>query len=166
MQQLEIGYFSRTHGVKGQLVLRTEHDLDLDSLKAVFVDVRGARAPFFVSRSMVTNNGIVLTLEDINTVEQARTLMNKSVFALPGVILDPEEADDLTGYELCDVSAGPLGHVKSIEDHGAQQLFVVNFKGKDILLPVSDDLIEEIDDEKRVIRYKAPDGLIDMQLGG
>ena len=163
MNLVEIGYFSRTHGLKGQLVLKQYRDLEPESLRAVFVDIRGSKAPYFVSAFNSSGQGLLISLEEVDTIEKAKLLLNKQVYADEN-ILAPVEVDELVGYELIDRTQGSLGVIKAITENGAQSLVHLEYKGREVLLPLVDELIEEIDDQKKLVRYNAPDGLIDMYL--
>lgn len=165
MQLCEIGYFSKTHGVKGQLVLRTRQQFDETALKALIVADKGARVPYFVSDLRPANHGWVVSLEDITSVEDAKKLLNKPVFVDESLVEAEENDDDLSGYRLDDTVKGTIGVIRSVENHGAQELFVVDHNGTELLLPAADELIDEIDDEQRIVHYHAPEGLIDMLLG-
>ena len=46
----------------------------------------------------------------------------------------------------------------------AQALFEIDHDGKEVLIPISDDLIEKVDREKKDIRITAPEGLIELYL--
>lgn len=165
MELVEIGYFSKAHGVKGQLLLRPSCDFGPEQLKTVFIDLPSGRVPFFITKLNPVSGGLIVTLEDVTTVEQARLLVNKPVQADSSIVIPDENEDDLAGYALHDVSHGFIGSILRIEDHGSQQLFVVSQNGKEMLLPAADELIEEIDDDERKVIYRAPEGLIDLMRG-
>lgn len=147
------------------MVLRPSVDFDPDELKTIFLDLPAGRAPFFVERCTSASGGLLVSLETIISVEQARALLNKPVLADAGLVAAEESGDGLDGYQLIDVSSGPVGTILRTEEHGAQLLFVVEQEGKELLLPAADELIEEIDDDKRTVLYRAPEGLIDMLRG-
>ncbi len=164
LEQVEIGYFSKTHGVKGQLLLKLSVDINEKEVHAVFVDQHGSRAPLFVSSAAQTPQGLLLMLEDITSVEQARTLLNKKVYAESRIIIEEEETADLEGYELQDKHFGSLGKVLSVVDNGAQDLLVLNFKDREVMLPLVDAFIESIDDDNKIVKYNAPEGLLEIFL--
>jgi 16S rRNA processing protein RimM len=82
------------------------------------------------------------------------------------LVVQPEEEaeENYNGYLLIDERHGELGRIEGIEEMPGNDVFVVLKNGKEILLPVLEDFIEEIDDEAKIIRYKAPDGLIELYL--
>ena len=46
------------------------------------------------------------------------------------------------------------------------EIAVCEVNEKQVLIPLTNDFIEEIDDERRIIRMSLPDGLIDLYLKG
>ena len=166
MDVVEIGYFSKTHGIKGQLLLKASVDFETENLRALFVEMRGGRAPHFVSAVSEMPQGLLITLEDVTAVEQARELLNKKVFIDATLVIAPEAVADLSGYELVDHVFGSLGKIEAVTSNGVQDLVVLTFKGREVLLPLVDEFVEGIDDEKKLVRYKAPEGLIGLFLEG
>ncbi len=163
MNLLESGYFSRTHGTKGQLVLKSSVNFEPEEIKVVFVELSGSKAPFFVEEYKTAGADLVLSLESIDSPEKAKGLVNKKVF-LEENLVRPETEEEFVGYMVHDALKGPLGEVSEVSENGVQQLLHVNYEGKEIILPMVEDFIEAIDHEKREIRYKAPDGLIELYL--
>jgi 16S rRNA processing protein RimM len=158
------GYFTKTHGVKGQLVLKQEADVDLAALKSVFLESAGARVPYFIRSVSETGKGLIVTLEEIDSVEKARLLTGKKVMVDEKLILEEEEEAEWTGYELIDSRHGSLGKILSVADNGVQLLFTLQHKGKEIMLPFVEEFVDRIDEEKKVIYYTAPEGLISLYL--
>jgi 16S rRNA processing protein RimM len=163
MNLSEIGYFSKTHGIKGHLILKSEVEFDLENLTALFVDVSGGKAPYFIRGIDEAKNDLRILLEEIDTVEKARSLVGKKVFINSELIAE-EESQDLRGYELIEKKLGSLGKITGVTDNGAQILVSIIYKEKEVILPLVEELIEGVDEEERKIMYNAPEGLIEMYL--
>ena len=43
-----IGYFSKTHGVKGQLIIKADKEFFSEDVKAIFIETSSGLAPYFV----------------------------------------------------------------------------------------------------------------------
>ena len=165
MELSSIGYFSKVRGVKGSLILRVENHFDLEQLKVLFVEVAGAKAPYFLSTSQQISSGIIISLEDIDTIEKARTLVGKKVFIDSQLLHKEETGLDFLGYELIDKHEGLIGNVISVTDNGHQFLINIDHGGKEVILPWVDDFIEKVDKTEKKIYFNAPAGLIDVYLG-
>jgi 16S rRNA processing protein RimM len=163
MELAHIGYFSKPHGVKGLLILKEAHEFLYDGLKVLFVEMPTGRAPHFVKQLKPSNNGLIVGLEEVDSVEKAGKLVGKKVYADASLLV---EEDNFTwiGFELIDSHHGSLGTIKEESDNGHQVLLTLLFKDREVILPLVNEMIEKVDEENKIIYYKAPDGLIDLYL--
>ena len=164
MDLTQIGYFSKTHGVKGHLILKVDKPFFVDELKAVFIESPTGKAPYFVSEIKDATNGLILCFEEITAVEKAKTFIGKAVFIDSGLIDEQEQEFDWVGYEVIDGAFGVIGVVNSVSDNGHQTLLSIEHKNKEVLLPLVEDFIEKIDEENKKLFFNAPEGLIDLYL--
>ncbi len=164
MEFSEIGYFSKVHGVKGHLVVKVEVDFDEDLVKAFFVEQAGNKAPYFISELKDTPNGLIVVLEEVDAVEKAKLLVGKKVFVDSACILDTEPEENWVGYELIDAQFGSLGKIESMSNNGLQDLVHLRVRGKEVLLPLVEAFVKEINEETGIINYAAPEGLIEVYL--
>ena len=69
-------------------------------------------------------------------------------------------------YEMMDIKNEAdklIGTIEGVDDSTANILFsVITEGGEELLIPATDDFVEEIDDEKREITMNLPDGLLEM----
>jgi 16S rRNA processing protein RimM len=163
-QLSHIGYFSKTHGVKGHLILKEAHEFLYEGLKVFFIDMPVGRAPFFIKYLKPSNKGLIVGLEDIDSVEKAGSVLNRKVYVDASLLV---EEDNFTwvDFELIDKHHGSLGMILEENDNGHQVLLTLLFKGKEIILPLVDEFIEKVDEKAKKIFYNAPEGLIDIYLG-
>ena len=166
MNLAPLGYFSKTHGLKGHLVLKAETGFFSDELKVLFVELAGAKAPYFISDLKQSGGNTIIALEDMASLEKAKTLIGKKVF-IEESLIDAEEPEfDWVGFELVDKHYGLLGNITAVTDNGQQVLLSVNYKGKEVILPMVDAFVEKVDEAAKKIHFNAPKGLIDVYLGG
>jgi 16S rRNA processing protein RimM len=163
MDLAEVGYFSKTHGVKGQLILKCKVDFYYEELKALFIETATGKAPYFVSEIKPNKDGFIVGLEDIISLEKASALTRKSVFINQDLIIENEETD-WNDFELIDANHGSLGKVLETVDNGTQVLITLNYKNTEILLPLVEELIERVDEDAKKIYYNSPIGLVEMYL--
>ena len=164
MELSAIGYFSKTHGVKGHLILREEKDFHLENLKAVFIESSTGKAPHFISEIKESNMGLIVLLEDVDAIEKAKLLIGKKVFIDTQLLNEEEEEFDWLGYELIDKTYGSLGNITEVTNNSQQILLNLKFKGKEIILPLVEDFIEKIDEKAKKLFFNAPEGLIGVYL--
>ena len=63
-----------------------------------------------------------------------------------------------------DEEKGELGKVQEIIEYPTQSLIQILINGKEVLIPIHDDIIQDVNREEKKIYIKAPNGLIDMYL--
>lgn len=169
-----IGKFQKTHALKGELnaILDVDESFLLDNHAAI-VEIDGLFIPFFVKtiRPKGTTSYLI-KLDGIDSEEEARSFVNKTIYALkselaPFLNLDENEImeeDDLIGYRIIDNTSGEeIGIIDSIDSSTDNLLFIVTNSSDDtFLIPAVDDFINEIDDTKKIIRMHLPDGLLEL----
>jgi 16S rRNA processing protein RimM len=164
VELLEWGYFSRTHGLKGELLLRASRQANIRKIRTVFVEMAGSKAPHFVTSLRESEKGIIVAMEDVSSVSAAGKLAGKKVFVQSEFLREEKKDNDLSGFELIDEQLGSLGRIGSVEETGAQVLVSLQHKGREILLPLADALVKKIDKKKKIVYYAAPPGLIEIYL--
>ena len=101
-------------------------------------------------------------------MEAASQLVGKSAY-LPLELLPKKTGNDFYSYEVVDYlvvdeEKGELGKVNEIIEYPTQSIIQVLKEGKEILIPIHDDIIKDVNRDERKIYIKAPHGLIDMYL--
>lgn len=162
---VEIGYVIRTHGVKGHLrIAFDEYCKELSVSEALYFLVKGAYLPHFIAEISYFDNGDALVLlEEVQVREEADLLTKKPVFGPSGWIEEPEEEEEsFVGFTIQDVQFGLLGPVVAEVDMGSYLLVTVAYQNRELLIPLHEQLISAVDEEKLVIITSLPDGLIEL----
>ena len=63
-----------------------------------------------------------------------------------------------------DLNHGIIGIITGVNDTTAQALFEVENNGKELLIPMSDDILKSVDRAAKKIIVETPEGLIDLYL--
>lgn len=165
-----VGKITKLHGFKGNLIVHLETDEPelYENMESVFIETNGMLVPFFFEFAQVHgNNKLLVKFEDVSA-EEAERLVNKELY-LPLDTLPELEGNDfyyheIIGFTLYDQTNTEIGVIQSINDSTAQALFELEFEGKQILIPIVDEWILEVDRENQAILVNVPDGLIDLYL--
>ena len=169
MNTEEIGYISKTHGLKGHVILRLNElvRIDEEAIKSIFLELNGSQVPYFIEECRPNNTGYILKLETIDVVETSKKLIGKKAFALTDFILEEEESlKEFIGYAIIDSKLGNIGNIADVDEKTDNAIIkVIHPTGVEIILPFNDDFIIEIDDDLKTIEFDAPEGLIEMYLG-
>lgn len=165
-----IGYITKTKGLKGEVQVYFEYDELADlKLDSVFAEINGKLVPFFIASYKLQNNQTGnFYFDDIDSIEKAEALVRKKLY-LPNSSKPQRDEDeflitDLKGFIAHDEKAGELGEIIEIHEYPQQFVAVVPYKNKEVLFPLNDDLIVEIDDENGILYVNLPEGLIDLYL--
>ncbi len=165
-----IGYITKTKGLKGEVQVYFEYDEPADLLlESVFAEINGKLIPFFISTYKLQNNQTGnFYFDDIDTIEKAQTLIRKKLY-LSNSLKPVREDDeflitDLKGFIVHDQTVGELGEIIEIHEYPQQFVAVVSYQFKEIMFPLNDDLIVEIDVENGILKVDLPEGLIDLYL--
>jgi 16S rRNA processing protein RimM len=168
METQEIGYISKTHGLKGHIILRLNEyvQIDEEAIKSVFLDMNGSQVPYFLTECRPTNTGYIVKLENIDTIDTSKKMIGKKAFALTDFILEDESNyNEFIGYSIIDTKLGNIGNIAEIDEKTDNVIVkVIHPSGKEIILPFNDDFIVEIDDDFKTIEFNAPEGLVEMYL--
>ncbi len=157
----EVGRVIKTHGYEGKLRFELFNGIEIDSKEPVFMMFDHKPVPFFLLEISKSNPHIV-KLQDVDTLEQAQLFLSKSLY-LPAIETVDEEEDSFVGFEVIDTTIGPLGTIKEIMENAAQDIILVEYQGRDLLIPFVEELIESIDESKRTILFNLPEGLITLE---
>lgn len=166
-----LGKITRKFSFKGELIIFLDADdpSDYHNLKKVFIRKENSYIPYFISKiSKYKNNSIRVKFEDIIDEESATELINKEIFLpideLPELSGKKFYYHEVIGYMIHDITAGEIGVIEYINDQTSQHLFVVNKNGKEILIPINDDFILNLDRTNKIINLKLPDGLLKIYI--
>ncbi|MEZ5014538.1 MAG: ribosome maturation factor RimM [Chitinophagales bacterium] len=164
----EIGYVIKTHGVRGHLKIAFDMQCkELTQGDALYFLSHGHHLPHFIQEIEYLEDGSALVLlEDRQSKEDAALLAKKAVFGPEEwIVADPEEENglsDLIGYMVEDVQYGLLGPVTDVIDMQEYVLLEVVFEEKEILLPMHTETLVEMDDQKKTMLLRLPEGLIEL----
>ena len=167
MQTEEIGYISKTHGLKGHVILRLNEYINIDEeIKSIFLEINGSQVPYFIEECRPNNTGYIVKLENIDTVDTSKKLIGKKAFSLPDFILETDDSfNEFVGYSIIDTNLGNIGNISEVDEKTDNVIIkVIHPTGAEIILPFNDDFIIEIDDDLKTIEFNAPAGLIEMYL--
>jgi len=166
-----LGTLIKIHGVRGQLVLRSEH-LDFDNIKemgSVFIVIDNLPVPFFiVDYQPKGKKDIILTIDDTSSAESAQILVGYKVWIHKDSIdaesdlHTPSESDMLAGYRVVDVQLGELGLISAVLDYNENPLLQVMSGKKEILIPFREEFIRGFDTDNKILHVETPEGLVEL----
>ena len=166
-----LGKIVRKYSFKGELLIKLDTDEPAlyENLDAVFIFVGNSLIPFFIESSQLHKSDLLrVKFEEVANEEDADTIMKSDVY-LPLELLPKLEGNkfyfhEVIGFTMIDTNFGNVGNITAINDNTAQALFEIDRDGTEILIPMNDEFIVEVNREKKTITVETPEGLIDLYL--
>lgn len=165
-----IGKLVKPHGINGEIVISTDYDIDLSTVKCIIINIDGINIPFFINSIRPRGKESFLVMIDgINNEDEASMICGKALYVLNNDVDDFDDEDgfysnDLIGYNvyLTD-SKSLIGKIIDIEDSTENALFIIERENKEIIyVPIVVDFIENISTETLTIEMDLPLGLLEL----
>lgn len=168
----QLGYVAKLHGFKGEvsLFLDVTNPEDYQTLDAVFIEINGQLTPFFVTEFKLKNKGFAaVKFEGVTSENDARILLRKNLF-LPAQILPKLSGKnfydhEVVGFTVVDTRFGEVGELVSIIDLQVNPLIQIMNGKKEVLVPLIDGVVQDVDRVNKRLTITAPTGLIELYLG-
>jgi 16S rRNA processing protein RimM len=166
-----LGKVIKTYGNKGHVmvILDVDDPAEYTKLESVFLDLQGERIPFFIEElELKHNKKAVVRFQDVNSIEDAEIYAGLEMY-LPASDLPVLDGDqfyfhEIKGFRVVDLKHGEIGIIDDILELPLQSLFQIRQGEREILIPVVDEVIVNVDRENRILRIDAPEGLIEIYL--
>jgi len=165
----KVGFFKKTHGVYGELVLEFEPQFEysIENANRFFVELEGLLVPFFVLEEgfrFKTENSAIITFDGVVSEKYAKRMVGSSVYLFKNEIIEmPDEQfeSQFEDYMLVDEKFGEIGIIEQIDNYSGNIVITVNYRGKELLVPFNEDFIILIDEQNKVLKLRLPEGLIE-----
>ena len=124
--------------------------------------------PYFISDEGLrfkSGETVITQLEWVDSDKKAKDLCGLSVYVKQEDVIESEDEmspNTLIGYKLYDESLGLIGEINDVKDFAGNLLLSVEYQGKEALVPINEDFILRLDEDRREIELRIPDGLFDL----
>jgi 16S rRNA processing protein RimM len=169
---VEVGYIQKSHGLNGELILafNKEYEETIEELEFLFVEIDGGLVPFNIEDeglNFKTDESAICKLEFVDTLSKAKDMVGCKVYVFDHAIIEYEDqgtTSTLIGMRAFDAKFGDIGLISRVDDFSGNLVITVLHPRAEILIPLSDQIISSIDEEKREIHLDCPNGLIEIYL--
>ena len=165
---IAIGTVVKAFGIRGELVIRplTENVKRFKRLSSVFVGTNEANArETTVASVAVDGRGIRMMFANVSDRTAAEELVGSLVFVDDDAKVRLPKGTffvhDLVGIDVVDENGNAVGTLKEVLKYPAQDVYVIDANGKDVLIPAVKEFVKKIDVAAKVMRVKLIDGMID-----
>ncbi|PID95300.1 MAG: hypothetical protein CSA95_00250 [Bacteroidetes bacterium] len=164
-----IGKIGKTIGHNGHLALHLQHNLPEFSQEVTFLHLDlgpGELVPFSVEELSGLHGSVRVKFNLANGVEEAAILVGKEVYLSKEEVLNTDtpliDYTTVIGWDLLTLSKEPIGVLTEIITMPGQDLFSVQGKEKNHLIPIHEDFMVEINEKEQFIILDLPEGLLEI----
>lgn len=164
-----LGKIVKKYSFKGELLIKLDTDQPelFENMESVFVELRKKLVPFFIENSYLHKSELLrVKFEDVDTEEEAESLLNAELYLpiefLPELTGNQFYYHEIIGFTAKDKSFGEIGKITGVNDSTAQALFEIDFNGQQVLVPIIDQFLEEVDRENKIIHLNLPEGFMSL----
>ena len=165
---VKIGEIVKAHGYKGELVIKLSTDFDnLKETEPIFIEIDGIFVPFFFSYTPKTfkKASAIVKLDNLDSDTEVKELLKCKVLLPSDKITQNHDNENifetLKGYDVFDKDdfIGVAGEFLNIPSN---PILTVLKNNNEILIPINDEFLVEVDSNNKKIIFKLADGLIDI----
>ncbi|MBT2162667.1 ribosome maturation factor RimM [Zobellia barbeyronii] len=168
-----LGKIVSKYSFKGEVLVKLDADEPeiYENMESVFVLMKGnVLVPFFIDRCRLHKSALLrIDFEEVKDEAAADRIMNHLLYlplaALPKLEGDKFYFHEVIGFDVIDDTHGNIGIVTGVNDTTSQAIFEIDKDGKEILVPIIDEIVKKVDRENKVVHVSTPEGLVDLYLG-
>jgi 16S rRNA processing protein RimM len=165
---LAIGKIVKAFGVRGELIVTplTDQPARFRKISAVFVGPDDEFVERYdVDRTAVEHRGVRLSLKGIDDRTAAERVVGNYLFVEPEQRIKLPKGryfvHDLIGLSVVDEQGGTIGTVKDVLKFPAQDVYLVDRSGRQVMIPAVKEFIRSIDIRSRTMTVRLIDGMIE-----
>ncbi len=162
----ELGYVSRTHGIKGHVIIKLDVDDPSRYHEMDVVYLGDSKTKYEIEKAELRGDSAFVLFKGLYTLSSVEDLVGNTAYLplshlpeLDNRSLYLHEAIDM---EVIDEQLGSLGKVVKVYDLPHQPVAAVTIDGSEVLIPLLREFIMRVDREKRQLHMQLPDGLTNV----
>ncbi len=165
----KIGFFRKTHGVHGEVVLEFEEEFEysVEEAERFFVEIEGLLVPFFIADEGLrfrSAKSAIVKFDWVDTAAYAKRLVGQTAWLNKTEIIDipVENESSLKGLTLFDQKQGEIGVIEAVDDFAGNVVLTLQYRGAELLVPFNEAMLVELNEPKRTLTLDLPEGLLDQ----
>lgn len=169
-ESVKIGYVQKPHGIHGELVIRFQEEYyeTLEEMPVLLLEIDQLLVPFFITEDGLrfkSDESVIVKFDWVNTDLKAKELCGLSVYVDQHDVVQQNDEllpHALVGFKLFDETLGLIGEINDVHDYAGNLLISVDYQGQEALVPLNEDLIVSLDEDRREIELRIPEGLFNL----
>ena len=150
---------------KGEILLKLDSDeIDFKKLKTIFLDIDGTIVPYSIDNIKLHKSSLLrIRFENIDNEEKANKILKIKTYLpikdLPKLNGNKFYYHEIINFTVLDLSLGEIGKVIKVNDQTSQPIIIVSNKANEIMIPLVDDFIIELNRTEKTLTFDLPEGL-------
>ena len=164
-----LGTVVAKYSFKGEVLIKLDTDDPKAylSLQSFLLDDKAHLIPYFTTKVQLHKSQLLrVSIEGVKSENQADLMIGKSVYLpldqLPKLKDDQFYFHEIIGFEVIDSLLGTVGTITGVNDATSQVLLEVKHNNRQVLIPLVDELIKQLDKQKKQLYLSIPEGLLDL----
>lgn len=164
----EFGIVLKTHGVKGELLIKTAFEIsdEYNLAESIFIEIDGILVPFFIEEFSISNEeAIIIKLADVSSKNKALEFVDCKVY-VEGLKKSSKKLSfsnsDLIGFTVLNQDNKKIGNITDFMNIPGNFLIYVKYQNKEILIPFNEFVLIDFNKKKKQIILNIEKGLMDL----
>ena len=169
MDLLEVGKIVNTHGLRGEVkvVPWTDYPEVFEDIETVYIKKKSDYERLDIAGIKYQKNNLIIRFAQLKDINEAEKYKNRVLYAERTSLGELPEGvyyiADLIGLDVVKEDGEKVGIISDVFNTGSNDIYEVKREGqKDLLLPVIDDVVLNIDVENKKVTVRMMEGLEDL----
>ena len=169
MDLLEVGKIVNTHGLRGEVkvVPWTDYPEVFEDIETVYIKKKSDFERLDIAGIKYQKNNLIIRFAQLKDINEAEKYKNRVLYAERASLGELPEGvyyiADLIGLDVVKEDGEKVGIISDVFNTGSNDIYEVKREGqKNLLLPVIDDVVLNIDIENKKVTVRMMEGLEDL----
>lgn len=169
MDLLEVGKIVNTHGLRGEVkvVPWTDYPEVFEDIETVYIKKKSDFERLDIAGTKYQKNNLIIRFAQLKDINEAEKYKNRVLYAERASLGELPEGvyyiADLIGLDVVKEDREKVGVISDVFNTGSNDIYEVKREGqKNLLLPVIDDVVLNIDIENKKVTVRMMEGLEDL----
>lgn len=169
MDLLEVGKIVNTHGLRGEVkvVPWTDYPEVFEDIETVYIKKKSDYERLDIAGIKYQKNNLIIRFAQLKDINEAEKYKNRVLYAERASLGELPEGvyyiADLIGLDVVKEDGEKVGVISDVFNTGSNDIYEVKREGqKNLLLPVIDDVVLNIDIENKKVTVRMMEGLEDL----
>lgn len=161
-----VGVIANTHGIRGEVKVfpTTEDPQRFKGMKEIILDTGSEKKVLEVTSTRFFKNLVILKFKGIDSINDIEKYKGKDLLVTRENAIPLNEGEyyiaDIIGATVVTEDGAQFGILKDVLTTGANDVYVVDHEGTEVLLPVIPDCVLERDMERKIVTVHIMEGLM------